>query len=145
MLLPYAVSVFQLRSVLLTAPSKTEHQHVPSQVFQYAIYLTVNLSIGRDPSAFLNVSMVCFLQSHLFMCKGFYSKDTITTTSIQTVILSCVFPTVSSPNFALHSYKGILVWHSENNELPVPTAYLNYHLATSFILISDKTFRTSSQ
>jgi len=40
-------------------------QPVPSPVFQYATDLTVSLSIGRDPSAFLNVPKVCLWESHL--------------------------------------------------------------------------------
>jgi len=46
-------------------------KHVPYQVFQYAIDLNLNLSIGRDPSVFLNISTVCLWESHLSMWQRF--------------------------------------------------------------------------
>jgi hypothetical protein len=52
-------------------------KHVPFPVFQYAIDLNVRLPIGRDPSAFLNISTVCLWEPHLSMWKKFLSQPTI--------------------------------------------------------------------
>ena len=95
-------------------------------VFQYAVDLNVSLSIGRDPSAFLNVSTVCLWESHLPLWQKFAILTTLSlqlSFKLSLITLGVKLSPISS--FALHTSNPISVWHSESDQIPVPTAHIN--------------------
>jgi hypothetical protein len=65
------------------------------------------------------------------------AKDPFLTTrslqlSFKLSLITLGFKLSPLSSFALHSSMGILVWHSESDLIPVPTAHINCHLITSF-------------
>jgi hypothetical protein len=122
--------------IMISIADNWDIKHVTSPVSQYAINLNMNLSIRRDPRAFLNVSMVCFWESHLSM----WQKVSIVTAlsllllSLKLSFITLGFKLYPLSSFELHSSKGILVWHSEIDQIPVPNVHINWRFITCFAL-----------